>query len=141
MAGGPKASHWRALSTFVLGLGSATTLAYAVAIAQPPGEAHLKVDVPILSEQAQLGEEAFEEHCAHCHGDLAAGSASGPPLISPLYQPSRHGNLAFQRAVAMGVQSHHWQYGDMPPMGDLAQDDVAAVIRYVRELQRENGIH
>jgi cytochrome c1 len=42
--------------------------------------------------------------------------------------------------VRNGVRSHHWGFGDMPPIDGLTDADVTNVVAYVRALQRENGI-
>jgi hypothetical protein len=44
-------------------------------------------------------------------------------------------------AAERGVRSHHWKFGDMPPIEGLTQGDVKMIATYVRELQRENGIN
>lgn len=36
--------------------------------------------------------------------------------------------------------AHHWTFGDMPPQTGLTRADVVAIVTYVRELQRANGI-
>jgi hypothetical protein len=41
----------------------------------------------------------------------------------------------------MGVQSHHWRFGNMPSIEDLTRGDVKMIIAYIRELQRANGIN
>tara|TARA_B100001109_G_scaffold58041_1_gene47030 strand:+ start:762 stop:899 length:138 start_codon:yes stop_codon:yes gene_type:complete len=43
-------------------------------------------------------------------------------------------------AVAMGVRSHRWKFGNMPAIENLPRPDVTAIVVYVRELQRANGI-
>lgn len=95
-----------------------------------------------LSANAQLGKLAFDSICADCHGPNAVGQAGvAPPLVHKIYEPSHHGNESFQRAVALGVRQHHWPFGNMPPVEGLTRGDVAAIIDYVRELQRANGIN
>lgn len=95
-----------------------------------------------LSQNAQLGETAFEVNCASCHGINAAGKdGAGPPLVHKIYEPSHHGDESFQRAVALGVREHHWRFGNMAPVEGLTRADVKMIIEYVRELQRMNGIH
>jgi mono/diheme cytochrome c family protein len=95
-----------------------------------------------LSETAQMGETAFNAVCADCHGENAAGKEGfAPPLIHKIYEPSHHGDMAFQLAVQNGVRAHHWKFGNMPPQDGLTQSDVMAITAYVRELQRENGIN
>ncbi|MCT4557048.1 MAG: cytochrome c [Pelagimonas sp.] len=94
-----------------------------------------------LSETARLGEAAFAAKCTVCHGENAVGQEGvAPPLIHKIYEPSHHGDGAFYRAVAMGVRAHHWRFGDMPKIEGLTKGDVGAIIAYIRELQRENGI-
>jgi mono/diheme cytochrome c family protein len=96
--------------------------------------------LPQLSSPAQLGKVAFDENCAACHGENAAGTGNGPPLIHKIYEPSHHGDFAFQRAVRQGVRAHHWEFGDMAPVPGLTDRQIEWITRYVRELQRANGI-
>ena len=100
------------------------------------------VNVPgTLSAQANLGQKTYEANCASCHGPNAAGQKGvAPPLVHVNYEPGHHGDESFQRAVARGVRAHHWRFGDMPPVEGLTRRDVAAIVAYVRELQRANGI-
>ncbi len=100
------------------------------------------VNVPdALSADAQLGQRSYEANCVSCHGRNAAGQDGiAPPLVHVLYEPGHHDDESFQRAVARGVRAHHWTFGDMPPVEGLTRDDVAAIVAYVRELQRANGI-
>ena len=95
-----------------------------------------------LSQNAQIGQLAFEAKCAACHGVNAAGKDGiAPPLIHIIYEPSHHGDEAFQRAAAEGVRGHHWPFGNMPPVEGVTRGDVAMIIAYIRELQRANGIN
>ena len=98
------------------------------------------VTVPALSAQAQAGEAVFNANCALCHGVNAAGTNLGPPLVHKIYEPSHHQDFSFRNAVQNGVQSHHWQFGNMVPVPGVADDDIERIICYVRELQRANGI-
>ena len=95
-----------------------------------------------LSQNAQIGKIGFEAKCAACHGVNAAGQDGvAPPLVHIIYEPGHHSDEAFQRAAAMGVQGHHWPFGDMPPVEGINRADVTMIIAYVRELQRANGIN
>lgn len=98
------------------------------------------VIVPVLSEPAQEGQTEFKANCAGCHGANAAGTNLGPPLVHKIYEPSHHQDFAFRNAVQNGVQSHHWQFGNMRPVPQVSEADVERIICYVRELQRANGI-
>ena len=94
-----------------------------------------------ISKQGLLGKNIFELKCQSCHGINAAGLHEiGPPLVHKIYEPSHHSDLSFYRAVALGVKAHHWPFGNMAAVEGLTQGDVKAIISYVRELQKENGI-
>ena len=95
-----------------------------------------------LSQNAQIGKLGFDAKCAACHGVNAAGQDGvAPPLVHMIYEPSHHGDEAFQRAAAMGVRGHHWPFGEMPPIEGVTRGDVTMIIAYIRELQRANGIN
>jgi mono/diheme cytochrome c family protein len=115
----------------------------AGASGSPQSTAIVDVILPdVLSETAQLGKRAFESACINCHGENAAGKqGDGPPLVHKIYEPSHHADYAFLMAVENGVRSHHWPFGNMPPQEGFTQGDVKAIIAYVRELQRANGIN
>lgn len=95
-----------------------------------------------LSPAATIGKRAFDVVCADCHGENAAGKMGfAPPLIHKIYEPSHHGDMAFQMAAANGVRAHHWKFGDMPPQPEVTRADVSSIIAYIREVQRANGIN
>lgn len=100
-----------------------------------------EVAVPALSKVAEEGEEIFNQNCAICHGKNAAGvDGAGPPLVHKIYEPSHHGDISFHLAVKQGVRQHHWRFGDMPPIESVGEMQIDAIVAYVRELQRANGI-
>jgi hypothetical protein len=39
-----------------------------------------------------------------------------------------------------GIKAHHWEFGDMPRVEGVKKEDVAMIISYVRQLQKEAGI-
>jgi cytochrome c5 len=86
------------------------------------------------------GERKFRANCSRCHGEQAAGTEHGPPLVHKIYEPNHHGYPAFHRAAANGVVAHHWQFGNMPPIPTVTPVDVDEIIAYVRWLQRQAGI-
>lgn len=99
------------------------------------------VSLPELSGSAIIGQRAFAARCAACHGPNAGGiEGAGPPLVHQFYVPGHHGDAAFFMAAERGVKSHHWRFGDMPPVEGVTRAEVAAIIDFVREVQRENGI-
>ena len=98
--------------------------------------------IPDLSVVEKLGERAFNENCAVCHGKNGAGNeGAGPPLVHIIYEPNHHGDMSFQLAVKNGVRAHHWPFGNMPPIPDVLEGEVANIIAYIRALQRANGIN
>ncbi len=107
------------------------------------GGAIVSVILPdTFSDSAKIGKSAFEAKCANCHGVDAVGKFGiAPPLIHIIYEPSHHGDEAFQRATAIGVQAHHWPFGNMPPIESITRGEVKTIITYIRELQRTNGIN
>ena len=107
----------------------------------PTGAPIANVTVPELDSAALTGETKFNERCAACHGANAAGQDGiAPPLVHKIYEPSHHGDQSFYLAAMRGVRSHHWPFGDMPPVEGRTDEDIRYVIAYVRSLQRANGI-
>ena len=87
-----------------------------------------------------LGKNLFEKNCSSCHGVSGNGSDKGPPFMHKIYEPSHHGDEAFYRAALNGVKSHHWKFGDMPPVPGIERRDISKILPYLRWLQRQNGI-
>ncbi len=116
---------------------------------QPPDTSTLAENTPMidvavppkLSADAQMGQRGFEAKCASCHGKNAAGqNGVAPPLVHKIYEPNHHSDMAFVVAAKNGVRSHHWRFGNMPPVEGVTDAEVLMIARYIRELQKENGI-
>lgn len=108
----------------------------------PAGRAIVAITVPDLQGEAIIGQRAYVAKCAACHGENAVGQVGvAPPLVHKIYEPSHHGDNAFLRAARYGVQSHHWRFGNMPPIEGITDAEVGTIIAYVRSLQRANGIN
>jgi mono/diheme cytochrome c family protein len=103
-------------------------------------KSHVDVEVGHLSSTASKGQVVFNTNCASCHGIDAAGGIGGPPLIHNIYNPGHHSNASFIRAVRNGVKQHHWQFGDMPPQKHVAFGDMVFLMKFIREIQQQNGI-
>lgn len=112
--------------------------------AQPPAAAPAQVEFRIppadFPADPAHGRELFNDHCLQCHGAEAQGTDQGPPLIHRIYEPSHHSDLAFYRAIALGVQQHHWEFGNMEPVPVLDGEDAAHIISWIRAEQRAAGI-
>jgi mono/diheme cytochrome c family protein len=101
-----------------------------VAVVEPASPSPLAID----------GKRLFEANCAACHGARAGGTEQGPPFVSDIYNPGYHADEAFILAARYGVRAHHWRFGNMPPVQGIADSDVRAIVKYVREVQEANGI-
>lgn len=98
------------------------------------------VVIPEVTGQAIIGKRVFDVKCSVCHGKNAAGTENGPSFINKIYRPGHHGDEAFQRAPVYGAKSHHWNFGDMPPLTGVTRGDIKNLLVYIRELQQANGI-
>jgi mono/diheme cytochrome c family protein len=127
------------IAVFVGGLGA---FAYQNLAPSQRAKKIVRVDVrvPELSAVSLKGKQAFDANCAQCHGQNASGTDKGPPLIHDIYNPGHHGDQAFLLAAKRGVRQHHWPYGDMPKQPQVTNAEIAAIVKYVRELQVANGI-
>lgn len=113
---------------------------FALTIAPTACSAGSKGDPLPIPKAFQQGEGKFKANCARCHGDRAVGTNQGPPLVHKIYEPSHHGDAAFQMAASRGVRAHHWNFGDMPQIAGVTPEDVTEITAYIRWLQRQAGI-
>lgn len=95
---------------------------------------------PLADGDPNTGRELFANNCAQCHGVDLQGTDQGPPFIHEVYVPSHHSDESFLLAVQRGVQPHHWDFGAMPPVPALSVEEVADIVAYVREQQRQAGL-
>ena len=119
---------------------AATSAAPTAASGAPLAEVVVPAE---FSPPARQGETYFNAVCASCHGTNAAGQDGvAPPLVHRIYEPSHHGDMAFVLAARNGVRAHHWPFGNMPPVEQILTDaELGAIVAYIRELQRANGIN
>ena len=94
----------------------------------------------VSSADIEAGRSAFERSCAACHGIGGVGTEQGPPFLHEVYEPSHHADGAFVLAVRNGVRAHHWGFGDMPPQEGVSDEEIAAIVAYVRAIQRDAGV-
>ena len=87
------------------------------------------------------GELLFQNNCSICHGVRGSGTDKGPSFLSPIYEPNHHGDESFVLAARNGVRSHHWPFGDMPPLPHVKEDEVRQIVAYVRWLQKEARVY
>ncbi|GAV20620.1 cytochrome c [Mariprofundus micogutta] len=94
----------------------------------------------VVQADAGKGLDVFLAKCALCHGKSGKGSNQGPPLVHNIYRPDHHSDYSVERAVKFGVQSHHWGFGNMPPIPGLSQEDIKHLVAYIRKEQNKAGI-
>ncbi len=116
------------------------TTALLMAACDRRPEVRPDVDPGPLPADLADGERLFTDNCARCHGTRGVGTAAGPPLVHVIYEPSHHGDYAFQRAARFGVAAHHWNFGNMPAVPGVDSAAVTRITAYVRWLQRGAGI-
>ena len=85
------------------------------------------------------GRALYGQACAVCHGPTLEGTNVGPPFLHDYYRPNHHADIAFMFAVRRGVIAHHWSFGNMPPVEGLTDEQVLAIIAFIREEQRAAG--
>jgi len=128
-------------SHLALGAGAVAAVAAVYYLASPRPPEPVDVTVPTLSAVAVRGQAAFAQYCAECHGSSGQGAeGKGPPLLHQFYHPGHHGDAAFVAAARQGTRQHHWGFGDMPPVAGVSDQDLVAIIAFVREMQHANGI-
>ena len=96
--------------------------------------------VPAMTAELRLGKLKYDAFCAECHGETARGTDKGPTFISRVYHPGHHGDRAFFIAPMQGAKAHHWPFGDMKPVEGVAEAQLAPILKYVRAVQKANGV-
>ncbi len=86
------------------------------------------------------GAGLYGANCASCHGADLRGTERGPSHLSVVYEPDHHPDAAFRAAIQDGAPQHHWEFGAMPPVDGLSDDDVDAIIAFVRAEQERQGL-
>lgn len=85
------------------------------------------------------GADVYAASCASCHGADLRGTDKGPSQLSIVYEPNHHSDESFRSAIANGAPQHHWTFGDMEPVEGLSDDEIDAVIAFVRGEQERLG--
>ncbi len=95
---------------------------------------------PVGPLTASDGGALYRQACAACHGTDLRGTKQGPPFLDAIYRPAHHADAAFLLAVRRGVGPHHWNFGSMPAIQGLTDEQVTAIVEFVRAQQHANGI-
>ena len=86
------------------------------------------------------GRSLYGQACSVCHGQALEGTNAGPTFLNRIYAPGHHADVSFMFAIQRGVRAHHWNFGNMAPVEGLSQEQVLAIIAFIREQQRAAGI-
>jgi mono/diheme cytochrome c family protein len=81
------------------------------------------------------GEGIYQANCAQCHGGDVAGSARGPSLLDPIYGPEQLTDAEFADAITNVVDEQRWDFGAMPANGSITDEQIAAILTFVRTQQ------
>ncbi len=90
---------------------------------------------PPDAQAVASGATLYEQSCASCHGSDLRGTDKGPPHLSEVYASDHHSDDSFRSAITNGAPSHHWDFGDMPPVPDLSAEDIDDILAFVRQQQ------
>jgi len=127
------------LRKIILAAGAVAFLGAAPAVAQPKGIFENPVE-PKMTPRLNVGKLNYGFYCASCHGVTARGTDKGPTFIHRVYHPGHHADQSFYMAVKRGTRAHHWPFGNMKPVPGVKDGQVAAIIEYVRAIQKANGL-
>ena len=120
-------------AAFLVASGCGTTDATSEAANGTQVNSTASVDAPVV------GAAVYQQYCAECHGVDLRGTDRGPSQLSIIYEPGHHSDYAFRSAISEGAPEHHWWFGDMPPVEGISDDEIEAVIVYVRAEQERLG--
>src|ERR1700722_6439463 len=85
----------------------------------------------LLATPQVLPQELFTSHCASCHGEDARGTAQGPGL-------AMNSRVAEQSEAQLRAYIQHGNPGaGMPSFSDLSPDDLTALAKYLRRLNKD----
>jgi mono/diheme cytochrome c family protein len=121
-------------------LGSVTlAMAIAVLLVACAGDNVEPETIVPLAADAD-GSTVYEARCASCHGTDLGGTDKGPSQLSIVYEPGHHGDDAYRSAIRNGAQQHHWGFGAMPVIESITDEQIEAVISYIRGEQQRLGL-
>jgi mono/diheme cytochrome c family protein len=95
---------------------------------------------PKMTPDLNLGKMNYDAYCASCHGKTASGTDKGPTFISKIYHPGHHSDGAFYLAPKNGARAHHWNFGNMEPVPEVNDSQLEFIVKYVRAVQKANGL-
>ena len=110
---------------FVLGVACTVLSAWAGAACGADGP----------STEFERGQAIYGANCAQCHGGDLAGTDRGPSLFEPISGPAQLTDDEFADVVRNGVDEERWEFGPMPGNGAITDEQIDAILTYVRARQ------
>jgi mono/diheme cytochrome c family protein len=83
----------------------------------------------------ERGAAIYGATCAQCHGGDLAGTDNGPSLLDPIYGAAQLTDDEFASAIRNGVEENRWEFGPMPANGAITDDQIEAILTFVRAEQ------
>ena len=83
----------------------------------------------------ERGEAIYGANCAQCHGAALAGTDKGPSLLDPAYAPGVLSDVQFADSIRNGAEQRLWEFGPMPANGALSDEQIDAILTFVRARQ------
>lgn len=80
-------------------------------------------------------EAIYAGNCAQCHGADLAGTDRGPSLLDPAYGPAQLTDAELADSIRNGVEQRLWEFGPMPGNGAITDDQIEAILAFVRARQ------
>jgi mono/diheme cytochrome c family protein len=118
----------------------AIAAAAAIVATSCGGDSRTDSEIPVQNaDLVASGDVLYQASCAECHGSDLRGTDKGPSHLSVVYVPGHHGDEAFLVAIRAGTREHHWNFGNMESVDGLSDNDITAIIAFVRENQRIEG--
>lgn len=84
------------------------------------------------SNEFERGRGVYEVNCAQCHGQDLAGTDRGPSLFAAISGPAQMTDDEFAYIVRNGVDNERWNSGPMPGNGAISDEQIEAIVAYVR---------
>lgn len=129
----PPSRHWSPVRWIAV---AAAVTAFVIAACSGPDEGESAEADNTVDD---IGATVYATNCASCHGADLTGTDRGPSQLSIVYEPNHHSDDSYRSAIANGVPQHHWPFGDMPPIEGLTDEEVEAVIDFIRSEQERLG--
>lgn len=83
----------------------------------------------------ERGERIYVANCAQCHGGDLAGTERGPSLLLAVYGPDELADADIADAIRNGAEQRLFEFGPMAGNGALGDEQVDAIIAFVRAEQ------